>query len=153
LSEPVDLDDLVLEEASRLRTASKLRIDTSKVSAARVQGDAGSLRRAIRNVADNAMRHASSKVAFEVSSDESWARVAVLDDGAGVSESDRRRIFERFIRLDGARDRDSGGNGLGLSIVSEIIDAHEGSVTVSDATGTGACFELSLPVMPSTHGA
>ncbi|MEA2485248.1 MAG: hypothetical protein QOD46_359 [Actinomycetota bacterium] len=152
-SEPVDLDDLVLEEASRLRTASKLRIDTSKVSAARVQGDAGSLRRAIRNVADNAMRHASSKVAFEVSSDESWARVAVLDDGAGVSESDRRRIFERFIRLDGARDRDSGGNGLGLSIVSEIIDAHEGSVTVSDATGTGACFELSLPVMPSTHGA
>jgi signal transduction histidine kinase len=149
LREPVDLDDLVLEEASRLRAASTLRIDTSKVSAARVQGDAGSLRRAIRNVGDNAMRHATSKVAFEVSSDESWARVAVLDDGAGVRESDRRRIFERFIRLDEARDRDSGGNGLGLSIVTEIIDAHKGAVTVSDARGTGACFELRLPAMPT----
>jgi signal transduction histidine kinase len=152
-SEPVDLDDLVLEEASRLRAASKLTIDTSKVSAARVQGDSGSLRRAIRNVADNAMRHAISRVAFEVSSDETWARVTVVDDGEGVPQSDRHRIFERFIRLDVARDRDSGGNGLGLAIVTEIIDAHKGRVTVSDAVGRGACFELTIPTVRLPHRA
>lgn len=146
--EPVDLDDIVFEEATRLRAASSLRIDTSKVSAARVRGDAGSLRRAIRNVADNAVRHARTGVAFEVTSDGRTARVVVVDDGAGISEADRGRIFERFIRLEAARDRDSGGNGLGLSIVTEIISAHEGSVTVSDAPGTGASFELSLPAIP-----
>ncbi|MEA2509384.1 MAG: hypothetical protein QOG21_1466 [Actinomycetota bacterium] len=151
---PVDLDDLVLAEASRLRAASTLRIDTSKVSAARVQGDAGSLRRAIRNVADNAMRHASNMVGLEVSSNGNTATVAVVDDGAGIAEADRGRIFERFIRLEAPRDRDSGGNGLGLSIVTEIINAHEGTVTVSDAPETGARFELSLPAIQADghHG-
>jgi signal transduction histidine kinase len=145
--EPVDVDDLVLAEAARLRAASTLRIDTAKVSAARVQGDAGSLRRAIRNVADNAMRHASNTIGFEVSSSGNTATVAVIDDGAGIAEADRGRIFERFIRLEASRDRDSGGSGLGLSIVTEIINAHEGTVTVSDAPETGARFELSLPAI------
>ena len=98
--EPIDLDDLVFEEATRLRATSDLRIDTSKVSAARVQGDAESLRRALRNVADNAMRHAVSRVGFEVSSDGHSATITVIDDGTGVSEDDRTRIFQRFIRLD-----------------------------------------------------
>jgi signal transduction histidine kinase len=150
--QPIDLDDLVLEEAARLRATSNLRIDTSKVAAARVHGDAGSLRRALRNVADNAIRHAKSRVGFEVSSDGRTATVVVTDDGAGVAADDRARIFERFIRLDTARDRDSGGSGLGLSIVAEIAHAHEGSVVVGDAPGAGARFELKLPVTEAPAG-
>lgn len=150
--EPIDLDDLVFEEAARLRATSTLRIDTSKVSAARVQGDAESLRRALRNVADNAMRHAVRRVGFEVSSDGPTATVTVVDDGMGVSREDRARIFERFIRLDTARDRESGGSGLGLSIVAEIVAAHDGSVTVGDAPGAGARFELRLPLLEAPTG-
>jgi signal transduction histidine kinase len=144
---PIDLDDLVFEEAARLRTMSKLHVDTSRVSAARVEGDSGSLRRALRNVADNATRHAKSRVRFEVTSDGHTATVVVTDDGAGVPAGDRGRIFERFTRLEAARDRDSGGTGLGLSIVSEIMTAHGGCVTVGDAPGVGARFELSLPTI------
>jgi signal transduction histidine kinase len=144
---PIDLDDLVLEQAARLRQTSKLRVDISRVSAARVEGDSSSLRRALRNVADNAMRHATSGVRFEVTSDGRTATVAVTDDGAGVPVDDRARIFERFTRLQAARDRDSGGSGLGLSIVSEIVAAHGGCVTVGDAQGAGARFELSLPAL------
>jgi signal transduction histidine kinase len=150
--QPLDLDDLVFDEAARLRATSNLRIDTSKVAAARVHGDAGSLRRALRNVADNAIRHARSQIGFEVSSDGHTATVVVTDDGAGVAEDDRVRIFERFIRLDTARDRDSGGSGLGLSIVAEIAHAHEGSVAVGGAAGAGARFELKLPVVEAPAG-
>ena len=141
----VDLDDLVLAEAARLRGTTKLRIDTSRVSPARIQADADALRRALRNIADNAARHAHSRIAFEVSREDGRARLAVVDDGAGVPEGERKRIFERFVRLDSARDRDSGGSGLGLAIVTEIARAHDGVVTVGDAPGTGARFELTLP--------
>jgi signal transduction histidine kinase len=93
-----------------------------------------------------------SRVGFEVSSDGHTATITVSDDGTGVSEDDRARIFQRFIRLDTARDRDSGGSGLGLSIVAEIVTAHDGSVAVGDAPGTGARFELKLPVLGSPGG-
>jgi signal transduction histidine kinase len=145
--EPIDLDDLVFQEAARLRTVSDVKVDTSRVSAARVEGDSNSLRRALRNVADNALRHARGRIAFEVSMDGRTARVVVLDDGEGIPDRDRARIFERFTRLGDARDRDSGGSGLGLSIVTEIMSAHDGYVTVGDAPGTGARFELSLPAL------
>jgi signal transduction histidine kinase len=142
---PIDLDDLVFEEAARVRTNSTLTVDTSKVSAARILGDGSSLRRALRNVADNAMRHARSRISFEVSSSQGMASVVVLDDGDGIAAEDRGRIFERFTRLEDARDRDSGGSGLGLSIVAEIVTAHAGTVAVADGDGTGARFELRLP--------
>lgn len=142
---PIDLDDLVLEEASRLRATTTLKIDASGVSAAKIEGDAGSLRRALRNLADNAARHATSRVRLEVSSDGHAVRAAVIDDGCGVPERDRARIFERFTRLEDARDRDSGGSGLGLSIVSEIMAAHGGSITVGDASQGGARFEMVFP--------
>jgi signal transduction histidine kinase len=144
---PIDLDDLVFEEAARVRTSSKLQVDTSRVSAARILGDRGSLRRVLRNVADNAMRHARTRISFEVSSLGGTASVVVVDDGDGIPKEDRGRIFERFTRLEDARDRDSGGSGLGLSIVAEIMTAHAGSVTVGEGGGSGARFELRLPAL------
>jgi signal transduction histidine kinase len=141
---PLDLDDVVLAEATRLRTENGVRIDTSRVSAAAVLGRRDDLARAVGNLLDNARRHAASCIVIELGSDDHGVTLVVADDGAGIAAQDRERVFERFSRLDDARDRDSGGAGLGLSIVREIIDAHGGAVRVDDAP-RGARFVVRLP--------
>ncbi len=144
--QPVDLDDLVFEIAAQLRSATSLRIDTTSVSAGRVAGDENQLRRLLRNLGDNAARHARSRVGFSLR--ETPAGTVVLrvdDDGPGVPEAERRRIFERFVRLDGARSRDMGGSGLGLAIVAEIAAAHAGTVSVVGSPLGGARFEVEVP--------
>jgi signal transduction histidine kinase len=136
----VDLDDIVFAEARRLRGSTSLRIDSSGVSAAQLRGDAGLLAQVVRNLVDNAARHATSRIALAVRpNDEDGTVVLVVeDDGAGVPEADRERIFERFVRLDEARARDGGGSGLGLAIVREIAAAHGGAVAVEAAASGGA---------------
>jgi signal transduction histidine kinase len=141
---PVDLDDLVFDEARRLRDATELSVDTSAVSAGRVRGDPPALRAVLRNLGDNAARHARSRVAFALGERDGSVVLDVDDDGPGVAAGDRDRIFQRFVRLDDARTRDSGGSGLGLAIVAELVAAHLGSVAVDDSPLGGARFEVRL---------
>ncbi|MEU3620564.1 HAMP domain-containing sensor histidine kinase [Streptomyces sp. NPDC006872] len=146
----IDLDDLVLDEARRLRsTAAGLRIGTAGVSAARLHADGQGLRRMLRNLGDNAARHARSEVTFDLTEREDGQIVlGVEDDGPGVPPAERERIFERFVRLDDARARPgegADGNGLGLAIVAELLAAHGGRATVSDSPLGGARFEVWLP--------
>jgi signal transduction histidine kinase len=144
---PLDLDDLVFEEARRLREATTLGVGTSAVSAGRIVGDAASLRRALRNLADNAAHHAKSRVAFSLRAPAGEAvTLTVEDDGPGIPESERERVFERFVRLDDARARDHGGSGLGLAIVAEIVRAHAGSVVIGESRLGGARVEVAFPV-------
>ncbi|MEU6254238.1 HAMP domain-containing sensor histidine kinase [Streptomyces sp. NPDC047043] len=140
---PVDLDDLVLEEVRRLRSASPgLRIDGTGVGAARVTGDEDALRRLVRNLGENAARYARTRVAFALAdTGDGRVRLVVEDDGPGIAEADRRRVFERFVRLDESRSRDAGGAGLGLAIVAEVAAAHGGRALVED----GARFVVTLP--------
>ncbi|MEV6869008.1 ATP-binding protein [Streptosporangium subroseum] len=70
----------------------------------------------------------------------------VVDDGAGIAEPDRERIFERFTRLDAARSRDRGGTGLGLAIISDVVHTHSGTIIVGQSPIGGARFELRLPL-------
>ena len=86
-----------------------------------IMADAGELRRAIANLVANAVRYASSRVELDAVVDHGTALLTVSDDGPGIPEEDRERVFERFTRLDGARSRDSGGSGLGLAIVRELV--------------------------------
>jgi signal transduction histidine kinase len=144
-TEPVDLDDLVFEEAGRLRSSTELRVETSAVSVGRVLGDREQLGRLVRNLTDNAVRHSRGTVALSLHQDDGTAVLNVDDDGEGIPPSDRERIFERFVRLEEARDRDSGGSGLGLAIVAEIAAAHGGNVAVHDAPLGGARFVVQLP--------
>ncbi|WP_431045909.1 sensor histidine kinase [Streptomyces sp. P1-3] len=147
---PVDLDDLVFEEAGRLRAVTGLRIDTAAVSAGRVRGDATGLRRMLRNLADNAARYARRQVAFTLSERAGSVVLTVEDDGDGIPEAERERVFERFVRLDDARARDHGGTGLGLAIVAELVRAHGGTVAIADSGLGGARIEV---VLPSAEGA
>jgi signal transduction histidine kinase len=149
---PVDLDDLVFEEAKRLREATGLRVDTSAVSAGRVAGDAAGLRRVLRNLGDNASRHARERLALSVAERDATVVLAVEDDGSGIPEADRERVFERFVRLDGARARDDGGSGLGLAIVAELVAAHGGTVVAAAGPLGGARVEVTFPRLADPEG-
>jgi signal transduction histidine kinase len=141
-TQAVDVDDLLFEEAKRLRATTKLRIRTSRVSAGRVSGDKERLNRLIRNLSDNAARHARGVVEFSLQDGNGSVLLTVDDDGRGVAPSERQRVFERFVRLEEGRDRDSGGAGLGLAIVAEVASAHEATVAVADSPMGGARFEV-----------
>lgn len=145
--EPVDLDDLALSEVRRLRGAG-LEVDGSGIQAARVDGDPRLLAQLLRNLADNAARHARGRVAIGVTPRDRHVFVTIEDDGAGVPVEERDRIFERFVRLDEARSRDGGGSGLGLAIVRGIAAAESGTVMVDDSRWAGARFVVTLPLAP-----
>jgi signal transduction histidine kinase len=144
--EAVDLDDLAFEEGHRLRSTTSKHVDTSGVSAVRVQGDADALRRVIRNVGENAARHASSRVDITLVERRNGVVLTIDDDGPGIPESERVRVLHRFVRLDEARSRDEGGSGLGLSIVDEVVRAHGGSVLIEESPLGGARIQIALPV-------
>jgi signal transduction histidine kinase len=129
----VDLDDVVFAEMSEVRATTDRTIDVSGVSAAQVLADPRAMARVVRNLLDNAVRHARSEVAVTLHEDDRAVVLAVADDGTGVPADQRERIFDRFVRLDAARGRDSGGSGLGLAIVRDLVDAHDGHVWISDA--------------------
>lgn len=147
-TEPIDLDDLMFEEAARLRGASNLRIDIGGVSPGRVLGDREQLERLIRNLTDNAARHARTTIALSLAERDGEVVLRVDDDGAGVDETERERIFDRFVRLDEARDRDSGGSGLGLAIVREMATFHGGTVDMIESKLGGTGFEVRFPRHP-----
>lgn len=140
----IDIDDIVFDEAERLTIRSPHRVDAAGVQPAQVLGDGAHLSRAVRNLLENASRHAATTVRVAVELGETSCQIHVDDDGPGVAASERELIFERFGRSSSARARD-GGTGLGLSIVASIAESHAGSVTVSDGPLGGARFTLSLP--------
>ena len=140
----VDLAALVGEEVSQ-RRAGRAVVDT-RLEPVEVTGSRGQLARVLGNLLDNAQRHARSRVDVAVRAEGAWAVVEVGDDGAGVPEGERERIFERFVRLDDARARDDGGAGLGLAIARDVAVRHGGALTVRSSPPGGALFELRLPV-------
>ncbi|MBA2336576.1 MAG: HAMP domain-containing histidine kinase [Acidimicrobiia bacterium] len=142
---PVDLDDLVIEEARRIRATSQLRVDTAGVSAGQVDGDGFMLERMVANLAGNAARHGRSRIGFELAQVDGLVTLVVEDDGTGIAPADRERIFDRFVRLDEARTRWHGGAGLGLAIVAEVVAEHGGTVAVGESPSGGARFEVRLP--------
>jgi signal transduction histidine kinase len=105
----VDLDDIVLEEAQSLRTKGTIEVDLSRVSGGQVIGDRHQLGRVVRNLLDNAQRHARSRIAVELAADGDAVQLVVADDGEGIPPEDRTRVFERFTRLDKGRARAEGG--------------------------------------------
>jgi signal transduction histidine kinase len=154
---PVDLDDLALDAVARARARSTaggaperdgdapaVRVDGSAISAARVLGDERVLAGVVRNLVDNAVRHASTRVAVSLTEHDGSAVLTVDDDGTGVPEDERERVFERFVRLDEARSRDAGGAGLGLAIVRDAVRAHGGETTVVASPLGGARFVVRI---------
>ena len=145
----VDLDEIVLDAASTARLRSAVKISVSEVSAGRVSGNPDQLRRVVTNLLDNALRYAETEVRLTLETvvmttgEETILRV--LDDGPGIAEADRVRVFERFSRLDDDRGRGSGGSGLGLSIVHDLVRAHSGTVSADGLVPHGTVVTVRLP--------
>jgi signal transduction histidine kinase len=142
--EEVDLDDVVDAERARLRATTSLAVEAS-LTPVKVRGDREALVRLVRNLADNAARHARTRVRLATAEDDGHAVLDVADDGPGVPAGERERIFDRFVRLDEARGRKAGGTGLGLAIVRQIAHEHGGTVEVTDAPAGGALFRVRIP--------
>ncbi|PBC85113.1 Signal transduction histidine kinase [Streptomyces sp. 2112.3] len=138
----VDLAAMVREESSQ-RVADRVPVHVGELAGAEVAGSRSQLARVLGNLLDNAQRHAVGSVRVAVVREGEWVVLQVEDDGPGVPEGERERIFERFVRLDDARARDDGGAGLGLAIARDVAVRHGGSLGVR----TGSVFALRLPVV------
>jgi len=148
------LDDVVAEAVDRSRATADARRIALVCGGRRgvvVRGDARQLVTAVGNLVDNAVRYGpeGSRVVIATglsgSGPAAVAELSVTDEGPGISEAERDRIFERFYRVDSARSRETGGTGLGLSIVKHVAAGHGGEATVWSDEGTGSTFTLRLP--------
>ena len=140
----VSISELAELEVARARREASCEV-SSNVASAQVVGDSTAITRVLRNLLDNALRHARSGVGVDVGADGEHVVVAISDDGPGIAPSDRERVFERFVRLDFDRSRNSGGAGLGLAIVAELVAAHGGSIGVEGRAGPGTTMRVRLP--------
>lgn len=144
---PVDLEDVAADEVARARLVWPGTTLGVVGSAPPVPGDAQALGGVLRNLVDNACRAAGpgGTVQVVLAARDGTAVVDVVDDGPGVAEPDRSRIFERLVRLDAARSADAGGSGLGLAIARGTARAHGGDLVCLAAPSGGALFRLTVP--------
>lgn len=140
----IHLDVLAESEANRLRRATDLDIRLHSEAATAI-GDLAAVARVLRNLLDNAVWHATSTVEIAVKGRKAAAILSVADDGPGIPDQDKTRVFDRFVRLDSDRSRDGGGSGLGLAIVAEIVASHTGTVSIDDRPGGGTIVTVILP--------
>jgi signal transduction histidine kinase len=147
---PVDLGGVVTD-CLRHAPAGTVEMRDQITAQAVVIGNEAHLARIVGNLLDNAVRHAESTVDVTLARMDGVATLTIADDGPGVPEGQRDRIWERFVRLDSDRDRTSGGTGLGLALVHELVAAHAGRVEVGDAR-PGAVFTVTIPLAPADPG-
>jgi two-component system OmpR family sensor kinase len=109
----------------------------------------------LANLLRNAILHTPPGTPIEVGVAEQpgWVTLSVRDHGPGIPAEARKKLFERFYRKEAGRERGRGGSGLGLAIVDGVVEAHGGSVTITDTPGGGATFEVRLPAGHSTAAA
>jgi signal transduction histidine kinase len=140
----VDLDEVVHQQTAR---PARVPIDRSGVLAGRVLGVRGELTSVVRNLIDNAARHATSQMRVRLATHGPTVRLEVDDDGPGIEPIDRQKVFERFARLEEGRSRDAGGSGLGLALTKRVVEAHGGNVFVETSSLGGASFVVELPAV------
>jgi two-component system, OmpR family, sensor kinase len=146
--EPVDLAAVVQEAVDAARVVDPGRPIELSAAPTTLTGDAARLRQVLDNLLANARAHTPTRmpVSVELRHEDGEATLTVSDHGPGLAEEQAARVFERFYRADSSRTRASGGAGLGLSIVSAVIEAHRGTVATRGTPGGGATFVVTLPL-------
>lgn len=160
LSRPelVDVDDVVSQAIDQNRVAADkndIRLVSGGDAGVEVYGDVSLLTVALDNLISNAIQYSpsNSRVGIGVSNSDGIVEIAVTDQGIGIGEDERERVFERFYRSDPARSRHTGGSGLGLSIVKHVVQNHGGDVRLWSQHGHGSTFTIRLPAASSAAAA
>ncbi|MEV4557148.1 ATP-binding protein [Kitasatospora sp. NPDC049285] len=158
--EPCPVDELIAEAIDRCRqtaAAKQIHITAGGTGNLYLTGNRGQLAAALGNLVENAVNYSPPRTRVAIATrrissaaalgeaDGELIEISVTDQGIGISEKDRERIFERFYRVDPARSRLTGGTGLGLSIVKHVAASHRGTVSVWSVEGQGSTFTLRLP--------
>jgi two-component system sensor histidine kinase SenX3 len=158
LSVPSELNvqDLVSEAIDQSQVGAdsrKIQISSGEIANGVVLGDRDQIIMAIQNLVENAVNYSPEGTKVTVSSvvEDGIVTITVIDQGIGIPESEKDRIFERFYRVDPARSRQSGGTGLGLSIVKHVATKHGGEVSVWSAEDVGSTFSLKLPLFSKSE--
>jgi two-component Ni(II)/redox sensor kinase NrsS len=141
----------VLEDFGERAAAAQVRLEQEPwVATALVRGSASDLSRLVINLLSNAMQHTpvGGRIGVALEQTGQEIRLSIRDSGPGIPAVEQQRIFDRFTRLDAARSRPQGSNGLGLAIAQAIARRHGGGITVQSAPGDGSCFHVVLPVAP-----
>lgn len=146
----VDIDEVIslaIDQNRVLADANRVVIASGGDAGAEVYGDQALLVVAVDNLIANAVQNSAknARVGIGVSVSEGIVEIAVTDQGPGIAEAERDRVFERFYRIDGARSRHTGGTGLGLSIVKHVVQNHGGDLRVWSQLGSGSTFTVRLP--------
>ena len=144
-AEVVDIGRLVRRAAVRV---ADVAVDVQVSDGLLVTGSEGELASVVRNLLDNAARHAVSSITVCVTARDDTVVITVDDDGPGIPPADRQRVLQRFTRLEHARSRSDGGVGLGLAVVDRIVRHHKGSIEVMDSPAAGARVQVALPRTP-----
>ena len=152
-AEKVDIDSVVAQAVDRNRVAAeshRISLVSGGDAGAEVYGDEQLLVTAVHNLIANAIQYSPDgfRVGIGVTNSDGVVEIAVTDQGVGIPESERERVFERFFRVDNARSRHTGGTGLGLSIVKHAVQNHGGDVRVWSQQGSGSTFTIRLPEAP-----
>jgi signal transduction histidine kinase len=148
------LVDAVIEELEPLAERSSIMVGSAVPAGLVARADADSLQRALRNLVENAIRynHENGHVMVEqAAAPPGWVALAVRDNGIGIPEEHRERIFDRFYRVDRSRSRGEGGSGLGLAIVAKVVADLGGTVQVESEPGKGSRFVITVPVPEVTQ--
>jgi two-component system, OmpR family, sensor histidine kinase SenX3 len=154
-AEIVDIDTVIAQAVDRNRVAAEkhhVALKTGGDDGSEVFGDEAMLVTVVHNLIANAIQYSpdNSRVGIGVSHHDGVVEIAVTDQGVGIPEAERDRVFERFFRVDAARSRNTGGTGLGLAIVKHIVQNHGGDVRVWSHPGSGSTFTVRLP--EAVHG-
>jgi two-component system OmpR family sensor kinase len=149
--ERVEADDVVTELFQRWRGTADREWILADVPCGTVAADRDQLMLALDALVENAIQHTrrGQQIEMGATAAAGTLRIRVRDGGDGIPEAARARVFDRFYRVDGSRNRTNGGVGLGLAIVKAIAEAHGGGVTVSSSLGHGSTFELCVPGLRS----
>jgi len=152
----VEIDEVVAQAIDQNRVAADrndIRLISGGDAGTEVYGDEALLQVALHNLIANAIQYSpsGSRVGIGVTSSDGVVEIAVTDQGVGIAEADRERVFERFFRADSSRSRHTGGSGLGLSIVKHVAQNHGGDVRLWSQHGNGSTFTIRLPA--ASHAA
>ena len=145
-----DIDHVVARAIDQNRVvaeAHRVHLVSGGDAGAEVYGDEELLVTALHNLVANAIQYSpdGSRVGVGVNQSDGIVEIAVTDQGVGIEEDEQDRVFERFFRTDPARSRNTGGSGLGLSIVKHVVQNHGGDVRVWSQPGSGSTFTIRLP--------